>query len=240
MMHLTVFENSEFGSIRIVELDGEPWMVGKDVAQALGYSNPRDALAKHVDPEDKGVAKCDTPSGEQDMTIINESGLFSLALSSKLPGAKKFRRWVTSEVLPSIRKTGGYIDGQNEMSDTELIAKALLVAQRQIEERDKALAEARPKVVYYDRLVDAEHLTGIRDCAKEFGLGQKEFVELLFFHGFCYRDKTKSKAIRPYMQYVNDGLFVLKDFRTDGDFAGVRTLITPKGKSVLYAAFFSI
>lgn len=88
-----------------MEVNGEPWLVGKDVALALGYSNPRDALAKHVDLEDKGVAKCDTPSGTQEMTIINESGLYSLVLSSKLPGAKKFRRWVTSEVLPSIRKT---------------------------------------------------------------------------------------------------------------------------------------
>lgn len=97
--------NPEFGKIRTVEVNGEPWLVGKDVALALGYSNPRDALAKHVDLEDKGVAKCDTPSGTQEMTIINESGLYSLVLSSKLPGAKKFRRWVTSEVLPSIRKT---------------------------------------------------------------------------------------------------------------------------------------
>lgn len=108
MNELKVFSNPEFGKIRTVEVNGEPWLVGKDVAQALGYSNPRDALAKHVDPEDKGVAKCDTPSGVQEMTIINESGLYSLVLSSKLPGAKKFRRWVTSEVLPSIRKTGQY------------------------------------------------------------------------------------------------------------------------------------
>lgn len=108
MNELKVFSNPEFGKIRTVEVNGEPRLVGKDVAQALGYSNPRDALAKHVDPEDKGVAKCDTPSGVQEMTIINESGLYSLVLSSKLPGAKKFRRWVTSEVLPAIRKTGQY------------------------------------------------------------------------------------------------------------------------------------
>ena len=108
MNNLTVFENPEFGAIRTVELDGEPWLVGKDVADALGYTNPRKALADHVDDEDKGVTKCYTPGGDQDMTIINESGLYSLVLSSKLPTARKFRRWVTSEVLPSIRKTGGY------------------------------------------------------------------------------------------------------------------------------------
>lgn len=96
MNNLTVFENPEFGAIRTVELDGEPWLVGKDVADALGYTNPRKALADHVDDEDKGVTKCYTPGGDQDMTIINESGLYSLVLSSKLPTARKFRRWVTS------------------------------------------------------------------------------------------------------------------------------------------------
>ena len=108
MNNLTIFESPEFGAIRTVELDGEPWLVGKDVAEALGYTNPRKALIDHVDDEDKGVTKCYTPGGDQDMTIINESGLYSLVLSSKLPTARKFRRWVTSEVLPSIRKTGGY------------------------------------------------------------------------------------------------------------------------------------
>jgi len=108
MNNLTVFENPEFGAIRTVELNGEPWLVGKDIAEALGYTNPRKALIDHVDDEDKGVTKCYTPGGDQDMTIINESGLYSLVLSSKLPTARKFRRWVTSEVLPSIRKTGGY------------------------------------------------------------------------------------------------------------------------------------
>lgn len=119
MKTLTVFENEKFGSVRsMLDENGDAWLVGKDVATALGYSNPRDALAKHVDPEDKGVAKCDTPSGEQDMTIINESGLYSLVLSSKLPTAKSFRRWVTSEVLPSIRKTGSYT-APREYTETE-------------------------------------------------------------------------------------------------------------------------
>lgn len=108
MNDLQIFSNPEFGNIRTVTIDGEPWFVGKDIAEALGYSNSRDALAKRVDTEDKGVANCDTPSGIQNMTIINESGLYSLILSSKLPNAKKFKRWVTSEVLPAIRKTGHY------------------------------------------------------------------------------------------------------------------------------------
>ena len=111
--------------MRVVEVDGEPWLVGKDVATALGYSNPRDALAKHVDDEDKNtVAIHDGIQGNPNMTVINESGLYSLVLSSKLPGAKKFHRWVTSEVLPSIRKHGGYIAGQEQMSDDELSKQA--------------------------------------------------------------------------------------------------------------------
>lgn len=108
MNEIKIFENTEFGSVRTIAIDGEPYFVGKDVAVILGYSNPRDALAKHVDDEDKGVAKCDTLGGIQDLTVINESGLYSLILSSKMPNAKKFKHWVTSEVLPSIRRTGSY------------------------------------------------------------------------------------------------------------------------------------
>lgn len=105
-----LFINKELElEVRAVEINGEGWLIGKDVAEVLGYSNTSDALKKHVDIEDKGVAKCDTLGGSQEMIVINESGLYSLVLRSKLPGAKKFRRWVTSEVLPQIRKTGGYI-----------------------------------------------------------------------------------------------------------------------------------
>lgn len=108
MNELKVFNNPEFGKVRTVEINGEPWLVGKDVAAALGYQNPQRAIRDHVDEEDKGVTEMVTPGGKQSVPIINESGLYSLVLSSKLPGAKKFRRWVTLEVLPSIRKTGHY------------------------------------------------------------------------------------------------------------------------------------
>lgn len=108
MNELKVFNNPDFGKVRTVEINGEPWLVGKDVAAALGYQNPQRAIRDHVDEEDKGVTEMVTPGGKQSVPIINESGLYSLVLSSKLPGAKKFRRWVTSEVLPSIRKTGHY------------------------------------------------------------------------------------------------------------------------------------
>lgn len=108
MNGLQVFSNPEFGTIRTMLIDDEPWAVGKDIAEALGYVNPRKAIQDHVDDEDKGVTKCDTPGGMQNLTIINESGLYSLILSSKLPTAKRFKRWVTSEVLPTLRKTGSY------------------------------------------------------------------------------------------------------------------------------------
>ena len=100
---LMVFQNQEFGEVRSLMIDSDVWFLGKDVASILGYNNPRDAVKKHIDDEDKGVAKCDTLGGTQDLTIINESGLYSLILSSKLPNARKFKKWVTSEVLPSIR-----------------------------------------------------------------------------------------------------------------------------------------
>ena len=103
-----IFSNDNFGNIRGIEINGEPWLVGKDVAAALGYADPRSTVSKKVDKEDRGVAKMETPSGIQEMTIINESGFYSLVLGSKLPEAKKFKRWVTSEVLPQIRQTGGY------------------------------------------------------------------------------------------------------------------------------------
>jgi prophage antirepressor-like protein len=139
---MTVFKNlvhPEFGELRTVEIDGEPWFVGKDVAEALGYSNARKAVLVHVDAEDKGVTKWDTLGGTQQMTIINESGLYSLILSSKLPSAKEFKHWVTSEVLPSIRKNGAYIRNQENMTPAEIVARGLIAAQKIIEEREKEI-----------------------------------------------------------------------------------------------------
>lgn len=113
--NLKIFVNNEFGNIRVVNINNEPWFVGNDVAHILGYGNPRQGIASHVEDDDKGVQKLDTPSGKQNVTIINESGLYSLILSSKLPRAKEFKHWVTSEVLPSIRKTGSYTVKESEV-----------------------------------------------------------------------------------------------------------------------------
>ena len=129
---LQTFQNLEFGEIRSMTIDGEPYFVGKDVAAALGYSNPRKAIGDHVDEEDKGVTKCDTLGGGQNLTIINESGMYSLILSSKLEGAKRFKRWVTSEVLPSIRKTGAFA---TDSAAAELKARELRVKEMNAQAR---------------------------------------------------------------------------------------------------------
>ena len=132
----TVFNHPEFGELRTVEIDGEPWFVGKDVAAALGYTNSRDAIATHVFADDKGgVESIDTLGGRQKMTIINESGLYALVFGSRLKIAKEFKHWVTSEVLPSIRKNGAYIRNQENMTPAEIVARGLIAAQKIIEER---------------------------------------------------------------------------------------------------------
>lgn len=146
MNEVKIFENPEFGKVRTIEIDGEPYFVGREVAMILGYKNPLDALTKHVDEEDKGVANCDTLGGTQKMTVINESGLYSLILSSKLPKAKEFKRWVTSEVLPSIRKTGTY--STPHMSEMEMIAKLASNAvnmEKALEEQNKRIEKLENK-----------------------------------------------------------------------------------------------
>lgn len=143
MNNLQIFLNPEFGQVRTVEIDGTPWLVGKDVALALGYKEPTKAVRDKVDPEDRGVSKMDTPSGEQEMLIINESGLYSLILSSKMPKAKAFKRWVTSEVLPAIRKHGAYesVKAQQHMEQLEATNSRLNTAIRNVSSAKAALAE---------------------------------------------------------------------------------------------------
>lgn len=138
MNELQIFENSEFGQVRTVTIDGEPWFVGKDVALALGYENPQKAVRTHVDDEDKGVTEMDTPGGKQNLAIINESGLYALIFGSKLESAKKFKHWVTSEVLPSIRKTGGYLSEAN--------TKSLIESQQQFMERQQQFYERQERL----------------------------------------------------------------------------------------------
>lgn len=162
MSKMQIFENAEFGQIRTVVIEGEPWFVGKDIATALGYSNVRDAIMKHVDKEDKGVAKCDTLGGTQEMTIINESGLYSLVLSSKLGSAKRFKRWVTSEVLPQIRKTGTYrLKPMTTAEQIKILAQGSLELEQKIDSVNKDLQEFKQEMpllaVECDRIVQAKN-----------------------------------------------------------------------------------
>lgn len=228
MNEIKIFNNEEFGQVRAVEKDGEPWFIGKDVAEILGYAEPRSAVSKKVDEEDRGVAKMETPSGIQEMTIINESGLYSLILSSKLPNAKKFKHWVTSEILPSIRKNGGYIANQEKLTPEQIVANALIVAQNIINEKDKQIEKMQPKAEYFDILVDRNLLTNFRDTAKELGIKERKFIDYLLDNGYIYRDRKK--RLKPYAE-KNSGLFEVKEFvNNENGFASVQTLITPKGR----------
>lgn len=139
MMDLQVFANAEFGEIRTLEIDGQPWFVGRDVAEVLGYSNTSKALKDHVDDEDKGVTKRYTLGGKQNLTIINESGLYSLILSSKLPQAKAFKRWVTNDVLPAIRNHGSYVVPSNMSLTTEDAFIQLFQTQKEIKQEQQAM-----------------------------------------------------------------------------------------------------
>ena len=219
-----LFVNKELElEVRAVEINGEGWLVGKDVAEVLGYSNTSDALKKHVDIEDKGVAKCDTLGGSQEMIVINESGLYSLVLRSKLPGAKKFRRWVTSEVLPQIRKTGGYIPISEEMSEAEIMAKALIISQKTIEKKDELL-KAKDKEIkdlsqdltqknrFINQLAASENTLLVREVAKvaskaDVVIGEKRLWDKLREWGLIFKNSTEPKQCgvdRGYFE-VNEG-----------------------------------
>lgn len=234
---IKIFEKAEFGSVRVMELDGVPMFVGKDVAIILGYTNPAEAINEHTDSEDrktltfKAYSKTLQASLWQgndfsDKTLINESGVYSLILASKLPAAKQFKHWVTSEVLPSIRKTGSYSLPQDYLS----ALKALVAAE---EEKQRLAIENKimqPKAEYFDALVDRQLLTNFRDTAKELGLKQNKFIDWLIKNKYIYRDKKNN--LRPYSNYANT-LFEIKEYKslTNSTHAGVQTLITPKGRA---------
>lgn len=219
MNELKIFNNPEFGEVRTVEIDGEPWLVGKDVARALGYSNPRDALAKHVDDEDKGVSQIATPSGIQEMTIINESGLYSLVLSSKLPGAKKFRRWVTAEVLPSIRKTGGYNIPKDYPSALRALADAeekrlALVAEN--EAQKQVIAEFEPIRQYMDEILSSTGTLATSQIAADYGMSARKLNRILHEEGI---QRNVNGQWILYTKHMNQGYTKSKTIqitRSDG------------------------
>lgn len=245
-MNLVVFSNPEFGNIRAVEIDGEPWLVGKDVAAALDYERTTKAIVDHVDEEDRMMVDGKTQSqfgielGQRGGWLINESGLYSLILSSKLPDAKKFKRWVTSEVLPSIRKHGGYIAGQEQMSDDELMAKALMVAQNKIAERDRLISELKtkaeidaPKVAFADAVHDARSDITVEKFAKLLcnkngvNIGRNNMFFLLRNMGYLRENNM------PYQKYLQAGYFTTRELLKNGRLL-VQTMITGKGQMLLF------
>ena len=214
-MEIKIFKNPQFGEIRTIEKDGEPWFVGRDVAEALGYAKAQNAIAVHVDDEDKGTAPIQGTAYETRATIINESGLYALIFGSKLPSAKPFKHWVTSEVLPSIRKTGGYIAGQEDMSDADLMAKALLVAQRQIAQRDKQLAEMQPKALFADSVCASSTSILIGELAKilkQSGVntGQQRLFAWMRDNGYLIRRKGADYNM-PTQRAMEMQLFEIKE-----------------------------
>lgn len=233
MNKLQIFNNPDFGEVRTLEENGKVLFCGSDVAKALGYAVPRKALFDHC----KGVLKRNIPTsgGIQEMSFIPESDLYRLVFSSKLPNAERFTDWVTEEVLPSIRRNGGYIAGQEQMSPEELMARALDVAHniiRRLESENSSLtvknAIMAPKADYFDQLVDRNLLTNFRETAKELGIAPKTFVQFLLDKKYIYRDQ-KGKLL-PY-EGKNDGLFEVKECTNQKtQWSGVQTMVTPKGR----------
>ena len=245
MNNLQIFENEEFGSIRVTEINGEPWFVGKDVAETLGYSDLNKAIAMHVEEEDKVNDKSSSSLGQRGGWFINESGVYSLIFSSKLPSAKRFKHWVTSEVLPSIRKNGGYIAGQETLTDEELLSKALLVAQNKIRERDAliqkqaaVIEEQRPKTIFADAVSASKQSILIGELAKLIcqngvEIGQKRLFNWLRDNGYLMRN---GKTNIPKQKYVEMGLFEIKESTIQNPDGSVRITMTPKvtGKGQVY------
>ena len=231
MNQMEIFKNPEFGSVRTFEQNGEVLFCGKDIAQALGYRRPADAIAAHC----KGVCVLPTPSngGIQQMKFIPEGDVYRLIVHSKLPSAERFERWVFDEVLPSIRQHGAYIT-RDKLWEVATSPEALLklctdlLAER---EKNAALREdnarLQSKAVYYDLFIDLHHSTNLRTTAKELDVPERRFVRFLLERRFVYR--TPSGCVLPYAKSANDGLFCVRDYYRNGH-TGSYTLVTPKGK----------
>lgn len=232
---LMTFENAAFGKIRTLTIDGEPWFVAADVCRALEIGNPSMAVER-LDDDEKGISTIDTLGGKQRMTIINEPGLYSLVLSSRKPEAKVFRRWITHEVIPTIRKYGGYMTKsllEQVLENPNLIyefARRMLAEQQKNERLRQELDRAKPKADYYDAFIHPESCTNIRATAKELKVPEKMFTAFLIRKRYLYR--APSGSLMPYAKAADDGLFFVKDYIAVNGHQGVYTLVTPKGKTL--------
>jgi prophage antirepressor-like protein len=243
-MELQVYKNAEFGSVRTTTIGGQPYFVGKDVASILGYANTRKALIDHVDEEDKGVTKCDTLGGKQDLIIINESGLYSLILSSKMPNAKKFKRWVTNEVLPAIRKHGLYAtDDLIANPDLAIAAFTALKVEREKNKRlmaavavgQQQIAEMKPKATYYDVVLKCKDAVNISVIAKDYGWSGIRMNEYLHEKGIQFK---QSDIWLLYQKYASNG-YTKTNTHVYEDSKGIKhtkvhTKWTQKGRLFIY------
>lgn len=244
MNELQIFNSEEFGEIRTITKDSKTYFAGSDVAKALGYAIPHKAVQTHC----KGVLKWNIPtnSGNQDILFITEGDIYRLIMKSKLPSAEKFERWVMEEVLPSIRKNGGYIAGQETLSDEELMAKALLVANNKIAERDKIIEQKqarieqmKPKEIFADAVATSHTSILVGDLAKlicqnGYQIGQKRLFDWLRANGYLI--KTGSSYNMPMQRYVEQGLFEIKESNLVNPDGSVRITKTTKvtGKGQIY------
>lgn len=244
MNDLMKFEFDGYG-VRAIKIEENPWFVAADVARALNFRDAANAV-RSLDEDEKGTRAVSTPGGSQNVTIINESGLFSLMLKSQKPEAKRFKKWVTGTVLPAIRKDGGYIAGEEkvatgELHEDELVLRAITVLQRKVErlalERDTAMEAVRtaaPKVAFHDAVRDVVNSIAVGDFAKELGIGEIRFFKWLRKHGILL--SSKSHWNQPAQRYVDQGYFRLNAGRpyktTAGDFVqgDPRPVITGKGQ----------
>ena len=242
---IMIFSNTDFGEIRTLTMDGEPWFVGKDVATLLGYNNTRDALIRHVDNDDKNtVVIPDGKKGNPNQTIINESGLYSLIIGSKLPSAKKFKRWVTSEVLPAIRRHGMYaVDDLLENPDLAIQAFTALKEEREkrkaleakTAEQAQLIEEMQPKVTYYDIVLNCKDLVTVNTIAKDYGKSAVWLNKWLYEHGIQYK---QGKMWHLYQRYAEKGYTQSKTYAIPSDVAEAHakalTCWTPKGRLFIY------
>ena len=231
--NLMIFENPEFGAVRSLLIDSDPWFVAADVCKALELEKTNRALSR-LDDDEKGAHSVSTPGGRQRMSIISESGLYSLILGSRKPEARAFKRWITHEVIPSIRKHGAY------MTDSLLDAleahpeavpeylNRLRSENARNRELNRRLRLALPKAEYYDAFVDPADCTNIRTTAKELGVPEKQFTRYLEEKKYLFRDKNRK--LFPRAVKKSAGLFLVRDFYTERGKLGHYTLITPAGK----------
>jgi prophage antirepressor-like protein len=240
MNEMMIFNNPEFGSVRTVCIDGEPWLVGKDIALILKYTNPQKAIRDHVDPEDRTVNESFTVNGTM-ATLINESGFYSLVLSSKLPTAKKFKRWVTSEVLPTIRKTGGYVANEDVFVETYLpfadepIKQLFRIQCRVINQLNERIRKDEPKVKFADHVSDSTNLIDVNKMAKlcaDHGIriGRNRLFAWLRSRGILMGGNI------PYQEYIENGYFRVKEsvYETNGQTRTYQqTFVTGKGQQYI-------